>query len=184
MNYVWTWILLFLLFIIFYRRSSHLPPIHCQHDGEREAVSVAVHRVQDVHPVRHQRERRQAPVLWRLRPRLPHVLPRTAHEGGARGILELPHLYRDIPHQEDVGTAEKIAPGGVIIIITCFVVYTVSNSKRLFVIIGLRFIEPLPMMPVLLLLATFQLQTFRSLKSPTEPMFGDIRSRYFFYAVL
>ena len=40
-----------------------------------------MHRVQDVHPLWHLWERRQATLLWRLRPRLPHVLPCPTNEG-------------------------------------------------------------------------------------------------------
>ena len=63
------------------RRPPLLPPVHQEHDGERAQVPLAVHRVQDLHAVRHLGERRQAALLRRLRQGLPHVLPRPAHEG-------------------------------------------------------------------------------------------------------
>ncbi len=41
----------------------------------------------------------QAPVLRRLRPRLPHVLPGAAHQGAARGVLELQALPGAVPQE-------------------------------------------------------------------------------------
>ena len=37
-------------------RSPYLSPVHQEHDDQREEVPLAVHRVQDLHPVWHQRE--------------------------------------------------------------------------------------------------------------------------------
>ena len=58
-----------------------MPAVHQEHDGERTQVPVAVYRVQVVHAVRHLRERRQASLLRRLRPWIPHVLPCPSDEG-------------------------------------------------------------------------------------------------------
>ena len=40
-----------------------------------------------------------AALLRRLRPRLPHVLPRPAHQGAAGGVMELQDLHPEVPLQ-------------------------------------------------------------------------------------
>ena len=40
--------------VILLFRSPNLPAVHQQHDGQREEVPMAVHRVQDLYTVRHQ----------------------------------------------------------------------------------------------------------------------------------
>ena len=53
------WFRLFLLSVVLFRcRPPHVPAVHAEHDRQREGVPVAVHRVQVLHPLRHQRERR------------------------------------------------------------------------------------------------------------------------------
>ena len=68
-------------------RSPHLSPVHWEHADQCQEISLAVHRVQDLHPVWNQREWRQAAVLWRLWQRIPHVLSGASHEGKSAVVL-------------------------------------------------------------------------------------------------
>ena len=81
-------------------RSPHLSPVHWEHADQCQEISLAVHRVQDLHPVWNQREWRQAAVLWRLRQRIPHVLSGAPHEGNSEVVLtQIIIIFISISHR-------------------------------------------------------------------------------------
>lgn len=80
--------------------------VHGQHDDFREAVPVAVHRVQVLLHLRHLRQRRPAALLRRLRPRLPHVLLVARAHRPSGGFVELQVVRPRVPHE----TARRTTP--------------------------------------------------------------------------
>lgn len=80
-------------------RSPNLPSIHWQHDCVCSQISVAMHWVQMLHSLRHQRARRAIIVLRWLRSGLSHVLPCASHQRASWRVLELQSLHRNLSSQ-------------------------------------------------------------------------------------